>query len=132
MPRPAELLRDKAAVSGHNRAMSSTAAITINRPREEVERLWPGLGHNDLSVTFRDAPGDRGTELYATVEGNKLTEAKHRAQAKDELRRFKQQVETGEISRSDAVPTGERAGSKLKQRPAQPLRDSELKEAGAR
>jgi hypothetical protein len=48
------------------------------------------------------------------------------AKVKDDLRRFKQLVETGEVARSDGTPEGERAERKLKQRPAQPLDKSEL------
>jgi hypothetical protein len=51
---------------------------------------------------------------------------------KDELRRFKQRVETGEIPRSDAVPEGELAERKFKQRPVQPLEESELEKGGVR
>ena len=54
------------------------------------------------------------------------------AKVKDELRRFKQRVETGEVARSDATPEGEKAEAKLKQRPAQPLSDRELETVGAR
>ena len=112
------------------------AAITILRPREELERLWSSADHesigSDAVVTFRDAPGDRGTEIHVELanEGpaaklggiaQKLTGAAPLAKVKDELRRFKQQVETGEIARSDGAPEGERAERKLKQRPAQPL-----------
>ncbi len=39
---------------------------------------------------------------------------------KDDLRRFKQVVETGEVVRSDASPAGLSAKQQLKQRPAQP------------
>ena len=39
-------------------------------------------------------------------------------------------VETGVIARSEAVPEGELAERKLKQRPAQPLDKSELEKAG--
>jgi hypothetical protein len=52
------------------------------------------------------------------------------AKVKDELRRFKQRVETGVIPRSDGAPEGESAERKIKQRPAQPLKDSELQKAG--
>ena len=52
------------------------------------------------------------------------------AKAKDELRRFKQLVETGEVPRSEGAPEGEPAERKLKQRPAQPLDESELEKAG--
>jgi hypothetical protein len=51
---------------------------------------------------------------------------------KDDLRRFKQRVETGEIPRSDGTPEGERAERKLKQRPAQPLSPEESEKAGVR
>ena len=50
---------------------------------------------------------------------------------KDELRRFKQRVETGDIPRSEGTPAGERFVRKLKQRPAQPLEESELERTGA-
>jgi len=110
--------------------MSDKAAITINRPREEVERRWPpseleGAG----DVTFKNAPGDRGTEIHVTVGSGggpigKLTGAVPLARVKDQLRHFKQQLETGEIPRSDGTPEGESVGRKLKQRPAQPLEEA--------
>jgi hypothetical protein len=53
-----------------------------------------------------------------------------RAKAMDELRRFKQRVETGVIVRSDGSPEGELAERKLDQRPAQPLEERELEKAG--
>ena len=52
------------------------------------------------------------------------------AKVKDELRRFKQRVETGEIPRSDGTPEGELAERKLKQRPAQPLSEDEREKVG--
>jgi uncharacterized membrane protein len=39
----------------------------------------------------------------------------------DDLRRFKQLTETGEIARSDGAPSGPSARLQPKQRPAQPL-----------
>jgi uncharacterized membrane protein len=129
--------------------MSSTrAAITIYRPREEVQRRWAEHQSKfseagDAPVTFKDAPGDRGTEIHVDLAhgaaGGKLGEAVQNltgsaplAKVKDDLRRFKQHVETGEIPRSDGTPEGELAERKLKQRPAQPLADSELEKAGVR
>jgi uncharacterized membrane protein len=128
--------------------MNRTAAITVNRSLDEVQRLWRsaerGTEHIDgeADVRFAAAPGDRGTEIHvelgepgrpgkvgevvATAAGAGLL-----AKAKDELRRFKQLVETGEIARSEGVPEGERVGRKLKQRPAQPLAEHELQKAGA-
>jgi uncharacterized membrane protein len=122
---------------------TSRAAITIFRPREEVQRRWAEQQSNfsaagEANVTFKDAPGDRGTEIHVEVEtpgrlgemAKKLTGSEPLAKAKDDLRRFKHLVETGEIPRSDASPEGELAERKLKQRPAQPLDDKELEKAG--
>jgi hypothetical protein len=72
--------------------------------------------------------GAQGGKLGETVRN--LLGALPLAKVKDDLRRFKQHVETGEIPRSDASPEGERAERKLKQRPAQPLREGELEKAG--
>ena len=121
--------------------MESKAAITVHKPREEVQRLWQSPEYRpeiidcaEARVTFKDAPGDRGTEIHVSLDQGgmlkRITSGDALAKVKDELRRFKQQVETGEISRSDAVPEGERAERKLKQRPAQPLDQSEREKAG--
>jgi uncharacterized membrane protein len=123
------------------------AAITVNKPRDAVQRLWSTseyrpdyIAESDASVEFKAAPGDRGTEIYvdigdrgklgAIVQG--LFGGAALPKVKDDLRRFKQHVETGEIPRSDGSPEGERAERKLKQRPAQPLEESELEKAGVR
>jgi uncharacterized membrane protein len=125
--------------------MQRTAAITVFRPREEVERLWsdPSCGppQLDASVRFADAPGNRGTEIHLVLEdeirGGKLGESVKKlsgsdpgSTAKDQLRRFKQLVETGVIARSDGTPDGESAARKLKQRPAQPLEEAPREKAG--
>ena len=107
--------------------MSTKTAITVNRPREEVQRRWSGSD----PVTFADAPGDRGTEIHVEVAARGFGGSRL-ARARDELRHFKQQLETGEIPRSEAVPEGERFERKFKQRPAQPLSDAELAEVGVR
>jgi len=128
--------------------MKGKAAITVNRPRSEVQRLWESSEHRpeyvagtDAAVTFTDAPGDRGTEIHVDLSRaggglggvlKKLSGGDALAKVKDDLRRFKQHVETGEIPRSDGTPEGERAERKLKQRPAQPLDESELEKAGVR
>jgi uncharacterized membrane protein len=120
-------------------AMAVRKAVTINRPREDVEQAW--MGAQELrekvmdagaSVSFSPAPGGRGTELAVDftedppagelggavkkLAGNDLP-----TQLADDLRRFKQLVETGEIARSDATPGGHLLAEHLKQRPAQPL-----------
>jgi uncharacterized membrane protein len=120
--------------------LRSRAAITIARPREHVEHLWNDPEHRpeviaglDAQVTFVDAPGDRGTEIHvklrrgapAGVLGEAVQKAlgtEPLARVKDDLRRFKQQVETGVIARSEAVPEGEALRRKLRWRPAQPLK----------
>ena len=120
------------------RGMSDKAAITINLPREEVERRWTSSAPEiDGDVTFKDAPGDRGTEIHVTLGSgggpiDKLRGTVPLAKAKDQLRQFKQQVETGEIPRSDGTLEGEAVERKFKQRPAQPLAESELEKAGVR
>src|SRR5436305_619955 len=129
--------------------MTSKAAITVLRPREEVERLWNApeyrpeyTSETEAAVTFVDAPGDRGTEIHVDLDSGasggklgeivqKLKSAEPRAKVMDDLRRFKQLVETGVIARSEGAPEGELAERKFKQRPAQPLDDSELQKAGA-
>ena len=121
--------------------MSSKAAITVLGARDEVERRWNASEYagNGANLTFADAPGDRGTEIVGEPGedrgrlgeiAGKLTGSDPLAQLKDDLRRFKQEFETGVIARSEAVPEGETAGRKLKHRPAQPLEESELEKAG--
>jgi hypothetical protein len=119
--------------------MSSKASITVLRPRAEVERLWRDSQYRPDYIA--DAPGDRGTEIHVDLQksapGGKLGEAVQKlistaplAKVKDDLRRFKQRVETGVIARSEASPEGELVERKLKQRPAQPLEENELQRAG--
>ena len=128
--------------------MGQKAAITVNRSPDEVQRLWSSSEYRpqyiegaEAAVTFKPAPGDRGTEIHVDLEKGasggrlgevvqKLAGAEPLAKVKDDLRRFKQHVETGVIPRSDGAPEGELAERKLKQRPAQPLDQSELEKAG--
>jgi uncharacterized membrane protein len=129
--------------------MRAHAAITVNRSRDEVERAWRDAEQRpsfiegaDAAVRFTEAPGDRGTEIHVDLERDvpagrlgeivaKVSGGDPLAKVKDDLRRFKQRIETGEVTRSDSTPDGELAERKLKQRPAQPLADSELQKAGA-
>src|SRR3954454_234336 len=129
--------------------MKLHAAITLLRPRDEVQRLWQSpeyrpdyIEESGAAVAFKEAPGDRGTEIHVDLDGGgsggklgdvvkKVTGSESLAKVKDDLRRFKQRVETGIIPRSEGSPEGELAERKLKQRPAQPLDDSELQKVGA-
>lgn len=135
--------------------MTRRTAITVLRSRDEVQRLWHSsdlkpehIDESNATVTFAVAPGDRGTEIHVELKdagpSGKLGQAGKvgelvqsvagsapLARVKDELRHFKQLVETGEIARSDGTPEGEQVGRKLKQRPAQPLAEPALAKAGA-
>ncbi|MEU6389155.1 SRPBCC family protein [Streptomyces sp. NPDC046939] len=95
---------------------------------------------NSGEVRFVPAPGDRGTEvrvkLRYDVPAGPLGKAVARyfgeephQQLDDDLRRFKQIVETGEVVRSEGAPGGKRARGEFPQHPAQPLTADELKEA---
>src|SRR5256885_1647960 len=98
---------------GQRRGVTQKAAITINRPMDEVQRLWKSPEHrpassgvDDAAVRFVPAPGDRGTEIHVDLApgrpgarigelAKKLTGAAPRARVMDDLRQFKQVVETG-------------------------------------
>jgi uncharacterized membrane protein len=108
------------------------AAVTVWRPRDEIESRWHSYATDNApkgTVSFAEAPGGKGTEVYLEVEQNTIVGAALKTigeepyqQAKDALRRFKQIVETGEIARSEGSPEGETHKRILpRQRPAQPL-----------
>jgi uncharacterized membrane protein len=115
-------------------AVEWDAEIVEDRPDELISwRSLPGSRVDHAgSVHFAEAPGGRGTEvvvelryrppagtLGATVA--KLLGSDPATQLADDLRRFKQVMETGEIVRSDGSPGGHRLGDHVRQRPAQPL-----------
>jgi hypothetical protein len=115
------------------------AYVTTIKSREEVEAAWmrsgevaelEGLGR--VQVAYATAPGDLGTEIRVTLDAKvpggplgaavkKVTGKDPRQQAFDHLRRFKQELETGVIARSDGTPIGHSATTQPKQRPAQPV-----------
>jgi uncharacterized membrane protein len=80
-------------------------------------------------AVLAEAPGDQGVELHVDLEWSeggavgsalrKLTGTDAEQQARDDLRRFKQVVETGEIVRSQGTPEGHAATRHLTQQPAQ-------------
>ncbi|HEX5592603.1 MAG TPA: hypothetical protein VFX35_04565 [Solirubrobacterales bacterium] len=128
--------------------MSKKASVTVLGSPEEVRRRWQEedlrpeyIESHDTAVSFKPAPGDRGTEIHVDLEKTapggkagemlmKLTGKEPLAKVKDDLRRFKAQFETGVIPRSEGSPEGELAERKLKQRPAQPLKQDELQKVG--
>jgi uncharacterized membrane protein len=84
------------------------------------------------TVRFVDAPGDRGTEIHLEMEYDlpggavlatlaKMVGGDPKAMAKDDLRRLKQVMETGEVVRSEGSPEGQLTTRLFRQRPAQPL-----------
>ena len=87
-------------------------AITLRAPLEIVEAAWvewcvgqDTLGH-DYAVRFEPAPGARGTEVHVLSD-------RSAGSVREELRQFKQRIETGEIAISDGPGLS---------RPAQPRR----------
>lgn len=96
-------------------------------------RSVPGTGVSTAGlVSFTDGPGGRGTVVDVSLEygmhGRKLAAAVARMfgehpeqQVRDDLRRFKQVMETGEVVRSEGSPEGHRALRQLRQHPAQPI-----------
>jgi uncharacterized membrane protein len=115
------------------------AEITEDVPGERV--AWRSVAGSKIdnagTVSFVPAPGDQGTEVHVDMRYGppagavgatiaKLFGEEPAIQLKDDLRRFKQIAETGEVVRSDGSPEGQRGLRQLKQRPAQALPDEEL------
>lgn len=97
---------------------------------------WRSVGDTRVRhsgrVDFRPAPGGRGTEvrvhlIYEPPGGKvgariaKLFGESPDQQLRDDLRRFKQVLETGEVVRSESSPGGAKTRTHLTERPAQPL-----------
>ncbi|WP_433186946.1 SRPBCC family protein [Actinoallomurus sp. CA-150999] len=110
------------------------AEITEDRPGELIAwRSTKGvIAGTSGSVRFTEAPGGRGTEVrvhlrYAQPGGTagaavaRLLGEHPEQQVRDDLRRFKQVMETGEVIRSEGSPEGTLATRQLRQRPARPM-----------
>lgn len=123
------------------RTVTWDAEIVEEVPGQVVR--WRSVGDADVrnegAVRFVAAPGDRGTEVRVEISydppGGALGQAlarffgeDPRQQVDDDLRRFKQVFETGEVVRSDGAPGGKRAREEFPQRPAQPMTDAEYSE----
>ena len=109
------------------------AEIVEDRENEVIS--WASVAGADIdnagSVCFRDAPGGRGTEVVVdlryrppggrmgAVAATLLGEEPNQ-QLRDDLRRFKQVMELGEVVRSEGSPAGRSTRQQLAQRPAQP------------
>ena len=113
------------------------AQITEDEPGGRIAwQSLPGSSvENSGSVEFKPAPGDRGTEVRVTISyrlpGGVLGKAMGTLfgesadqQVNDDLRRFKQLMETGQVMRTDGSPEGTAATRQMHQESAQPKGDS--------
>jgi uncharacterized membrane protein len=96
--------------------------------RSSEDSIVPNMG----AVLFTPAPDTESTEVHVVMvydlPGGELGQRvaaffgeSPAQQLEDDLRRFKQVMETGEVVRSDGAPSGKRARHEFPQRPAQPL-----------
>jgi uncharacterized membrane protein len=87
---------------------------------------------NEGSVTFTPAPGDRGTEVRVELDYDipagalgsmvaRLFGEEPEQQVRDDLRRAKQVIETGDVVRSEGSPDGTKARRQVAQHAAQPV-----------
>lgn len=120
-------------------AVEWDAQIVDDVPGERLAWLSiaGGAVANAGDVAFSPAPGGRGTEIHVTlyyhISGARAAAALARyfgerpaRQLDDELRRFKQIAETGEVVRSEGAPGGKYARRDFPQHPARPLSRDEL------
>ncbi|MFP5317076.1 MAG: SRPBCC family protein [Acidimicrobiia bacterium] len=118
------------------------AEITEDEPGRRLS--WRSIEGSEIensgTVRFLPAPKGQGTEIhvelsYAPPGGAvgaavaKLFGEEPDQQVADDLRRFKQLVETGEIARSDGSPMGSRTQNQLRQRDANPPEGADLRRA---
>ncbi|MFU8871743.1 SRPBCC family protein [Micromonospora sp. SL4-19] len=116
------------------RSVHWEAEIVEDRPNQFIR--WRSVDGatvpNSGSVCFMPVAGGQGTEVRVELEyaapGRALGRLVARTfgenpqqQIRDDLRRFKQVIETGEIARSDGTPEGTSIQGQARQRPARPL-----------
>jgi uncharacterized membrane protein len=116
------------------------AEVTEDVPGQVI--AWRSLEgasvENSGSVRFMPAPGGQGTEVHVVMEYSppggalgsvvaKLFGEEPNQQIGDDVRRFKQLVETGEIARSEGSPLGSRTQNAMHQRDGMPLQDDEAR-----
>jgi uncharacterized membrane protein len=124
------------ATAPAGRTVEWDAELVDEREDELIAwRSLPGADvDNEGAVRFIDAPGDRGTEIHVELRYDapagragdliaKLFGEQPEQQVKDDLRRAKQVLETGEVVRSDGSPDGINARRQVRQRPAQARSD---------
>jgi uncharacterized membrane protein len=132
------------AAAPFGRDVEWDAETTEDIPGQRI--AWRSLDGADVpnsgEVRFLRAPGGRGTEVHVIVTYEVPGGAMGRAVAKyfgeepsqqldDDLRRFKQVMEIGEVIRSDGAPHGKHAREEFPQHPAAPLTENEREEVFA-
>lgn len=119
--------------TSHLKSFTRDAQITDDEPNRRI--AWQSLPGSAIgnggSVEFTPTPAGDGTEVRVTlsyhIPGGALGKAaatlfgeSPEQQVNDDLRRFKQLLETGEILRSEGSPEGVAAIRQMHQRTAQP------------
>ena len=114
------LSRWTAKVAG-GKTVQWESEILLDRPNEEI--VWQTLEGSDIdhsgSVRFEQAPGRRGCRVILQMEHNKArgkvgsTIARVLSKVpeqflQEDLRRFKQLMETGEVATTEGQPSGKR------------------------
>ncbi|UMG94815.1 SRPBCC family protein [Nocardioides sp. TF02-7] len=117
------------------RSVGWEAEITSEEPGRRL--AWKSLPGADVdnagTVHFGPTPDGRGTEvkvvLHYDVPGGRVGRAVARLlgenpvqQVRDDLRRFKQVMETGDVVRTEALPEGTDARHQVLQRPGRALK----------
>jgi uncharacterized membrane protein len=116
------------------RTVEWDAEVVEDRPNQRI--AWRSLDGADVAnrgvVEFTPVPKRRGTEVRVELTYDppggalgkviaKLFGEEPQQQIKDDLRRFKQVLETGEVVRSEGSPEGTRVLRQVRQRPARPV-----------
>lgn len=132
------------AAAPFGKSVEWDAEITEDVPDERI--AWTSVGEatvpNQGKVWFGAAPDGESTEVHVLIAYDLPGGAVGKAAAEyfgeepgqqldDDLRRFKQVMETGEVVRSDGAPYGKLARKEFPQRPAQPLSADERAEVFA-
>lgn len=141
------------AADGHSHWRAKAPIGHVEWDAEVVEDLpgrliaWRSLEDSSVAnagkVRFDRAPGGNGTEIrvdmrYAAPGGvlgttvAKLMGEEPQQQVEDDLRRFKQVIEAGEVVRSDGSPEGALARRQAKQRPAHPQKAAASSNGGGK
>jgi uncharacterized membrane protein len=114
-------------VPGSRLSWRSTEGADVANSGEVLFVRAPDGTSTEVRVTLTyDAPGGGLGKALARYFGEDPSQ-----HLDDDLRRFKQVIETGQVVRSEGAPWGKRARQEFPQHPAQPLSDVELKELQA-